>query len=318
MIVAGDVGGTKAVLALFDGNQVVRERIFAAASFGSFDAIVDEFVQGEPVSAGAFGVAGPVDHGVAKITNLPWVIFEKHLSEKLGGAPVALMNDLQATAYGHLEVGDDQFAVIAPGDGSATGTIGVIAPGTGLGEAVLIQDGDDYRALPTEAGHCDFAPTTEEEIELLRFMRKRHGEHVSWERVLCGAGIGALYDFVRSKRPATIDHPELANGDRNAIISRLAIDGTDPTCVRALEMFVELLGAEAGNLALRTLAKGGVSLGGGIPPKILPALQTGRFAARFVAKGRFGQWMSTVRVRVCLEPRAAVFGAARIARRLAR
>jgi glucokinase len=198
-------------------------------------------------------------------------------------------------------------AATAPSTASGA-TIAVIAPGTGLGESLLVSDGVRYRALPSEGGHGDFAPGTDDEIDLLRYLRDHHGAHVSYERVLSGAGLGDLYDFVRQATAAT--EPSWPAGDRNAAISHAALEGTDPTAVRALEMFVEILGAEAGNHALRGLATGGVVLGGGIPPKILSALQHPRFLDRFNAKGRFAPWTRARSVRVALEPRAALFGAA--------
>ena len=344
MILAGDIGGTKTVLAMCEvapghparlatapsgapsgalpiasaaGFTIVREVVYHCADFPSLEAILDEFLPpGTPhgIVAACFGVAGPVVDGIAKITNLPWTIDAAAVAAKLR-APVALLNDLQATALGTLVLPPAGFAVLqAPAAAPPPGaTIAVIAPGTGLGEAMLVADGIRYRALPSEGGHADFAPGTDDEIALLRHLRGVYGPHVSYERVLSGAGIGALYDFVRAAtgtpEPAWLT-AELAAGDRNADISHIALAGRDPTCVRALEMFVEILGAEAGNLALRGLATGGVVIGGGIPPKILPALQQPRFLERFTAKGRFAAWTRSLGVRVTLEPRAALFGAA--------
>lgn len=317
MILAGDIGGTKTVLALCDARlAIVREAVYLCADYPSLEAILDRFLS--PADRGAltaacFGVAGPVVAGTAKITNLPWTIDAAALAARLG-VPVALLNDLQATALGALVLPAAAFAVLQPAAEPAPGgTIAVIAPGTGLGESLLVSDGVRYRALPSEGGHADFAPGTDDEIELLRYLRGVHGPHVSYERVLSGAGIGDLYSFVRdatgTAEPAWLT-AEIAAGDRNAVISQAALDGRDPACVRALDMFVAILGAEAGNLALRGLATGGVILGGGIPPKILPALQHPRFLDRFHAKGRFSAWTRSLGVRVTLEPRAALFGAA--------
>ena len=341
MILAGDIGGTKTVLALCEvapghparlaaaapsgaqpiasaaGFTIVREVVYHCDEFPSLEAILDEFLPpgaAHGIVAACFGVAGPVVGGIAKITNLPWTIDAAAVAAKLR-APVALLNDLQATALGALVLPATAFAVLQP---AATppppgATVAVIAPGTGLGEALLVADGIRYRALPSEGGHADFAAGTDDEIALLRHLRGVHGPHVSYERVLSGAGIGALYDFVRATSGAA-EPPwltaELAAGDRNAAISHVALAGRDPACVRALDMFVEILGAEAGNLALRGLATGGVVIGGGIPPKILPALQQPRFLERFTAKGRFAAWTRSLGVRVTLEPRAALFGAA--------
>jgi len=305
MILAGDTGGTKTVLALFDRDgHVAREQMFHCADFPSLEAILDAFKPGR-IEGACFGVAGPVAAGVARITNLPWVIDERVLGQKLG-ASVKLLNDLQATALGTLALPAEGFAVLqAEAKHDLHGTIAVIAPGTGLGEATLVHDGRRYVALPSEGGHADWAPGTDEELELWRFLRERHGAHVSVERVLSGNGIADLYDFCR-KGAAELSY----KGDRNAAIADAALAKSDPNAVRALDLFAELLGAEAGNLALRGMTTGGVVIGGGIPPKILPALQSGRLVARFAQKGRFQAWMQTLGVRVALEPRAALLGAA--------
>ena len=332
MILAGDIGGTKTVLALCDAAPppgattpgalaftIVREQVYLCADYSSLEAVLAAFLpSGAPhgphgITAACFGVAGPVVDGAAQITNLPWRIEAAALAARLG-VPVALLNDLQATALGALVLPASAFAVLQPeAAASPGGAIAVIAPGTGLGESLLVHDGVRYRALPSEGGHADFAPGTDDEIALLHYLRGLHGSHVSYERVLAGAGIGDLYGFVR-KTTGTVEPAwlteQFAGHDRNAVISRAALDGSDPVCVRALEMFAEMLGAEAGNLALRGLATGGVVIGGGIPPKILPALQQPRLLDRFNAKGRFEGWMRTVSVRVALEPRAALFGAA--------
>jgi len=322
MILAGDIGGTKTVLALCDRSlAIVREAIYPCADYPSLEAILDVFLQPDErraLTCAAFGVAGPVVDGTAKITNLPWTIDARVVADRLGGIPVALLNDLQATALGVLVLPDTAFAVLQPPAALLPGaTLAVLAPGTGLGEALVISDGARMRALPSEGGHADFAPGTDEEIALLRYMRGVHGDHVSYERVLSGAGIGDLYDFVRqatgAAEPAWLTQA-FATDDRNAVISRAALDKSDPTSIRALEMFTEILGAEAGNLALRGLATGGVVIGGGIPPKILPALRESRVIDRFNAKGRFASWTRTLGVRAALEPRAALFGAANYAR----
>ncbi len=332
MILAGDLGGTKAVLALCDATgRVGREAMFKCAQYASFEAILDEFLRGRDVAGlhgACFGVAGPVTAGSAKITNLPWTIEATALAKRLGGIPVTLLNDLQATALGTRVLPAESFCVLqeptierpangrdgaAPADPGVPGPIAVIAPGTGLGEAMLVFDGKRYRALASEGGHADFAPTTDEEIELFRYLRTIYGSHVSYERALCGDGIGDLYAFLLAttgaKEPTWLS-AKIASGDRNAVISAAAIEKTDETCVRALELFAEILGSEAGNMALRIMATGGVVIGGGISPKVLPALQTGALIKRFNAKGRFSEWNRTLSVRVTLEPRAALLGAA--------
>ena len=317
MILAADLGGTKCVMALYEVGSLesVREHVYKCAEHGSLDEIVADFLKEPPhqlVTGACFAVAGPIAGRTAKITNLPWTIDADGLAKQLGGAPVALLNDLQATALGTLVLAPAQLAYLQQGARPEHGTIAVIAPGTGLGEATLVSDGTRYRALPSEGGHADFAPTTDDELELLRFLRRRHGGHVSNERILSGNGIGALYDFVRTTseaEPAWLA-AEMAGHDRNAVITEVGLAKRDPACVRALDMFAEILGAEAGNQALRAMATGGVVIGGGIPPKLLPALASGKLIARFCDKGRFTSWMKSLSVRVSLEPRAALLGAA--------
>ena len=317
MILAADLGGTKCVLALCHSGTLacVREHVYRCAEHASLDEIVTDFLREPPpelVVGACFAVAGPIDGRTAKITNLPWTIDADALAKQLGGAPVSLINDLQATALGTLVLAPAQIAFLQEGARPAHATIAVIAPGTGLGEATLVSDGTTYRALPSEGGHADFAPTTDEEIELLRFLRGKYGHHVSNERVLSGNGIGALYDFVRSTRepePAWLT-AEMHGVDRNAVITEVGLAKRDAACAHALDMFAEILGAEAGNQALRAMATGGVVIGGGIPPRLLPVLQSGKLMARFCDKGRFAGWMKSLSVRVSLEPRAALLGAA--------
>lgn len=302
MILAGDMGGTKTLLAVCnERGEVVREQMYLCANYHSLESIVDEFLGSERIEAASIGVAGPVVDGVANITNLPWTISEALLAKKLN-APVHLLNDLQATALGMLVLPPEAFAVVQQGTYAPHATVGIIAPGTGLGEATLVSDGVRYRALPSEGGHADFAPGCDAELELWKFMRGRHGAHVSVERILCGNGIGDLYDFHRGTGTW--------EGDRNPEIAKAGIEGSDPAAVAAMTMWAAILGAEAGNHALRTLATGGVVIGGGIPPKVLPALQSGALLERFQAKGRFTTWMRSVALRVALEPRAALYGAA--------
>jgi glucokinase len=347
VILAGAIGATKTVLALCDaseaGVRIVRSERFASQELTSLDKAFDSFLRDRDIEAlygACFGVAGPVVDDIARVTNLGWLLDAAHLSKKFGIA-VTLINDLQATALGSLVVPADKFAVLqqpsapperiepsaaSPGGRAKSSTrppapaanppIAVLALGTGLGEATLLHDGKRYRAVPSEGGHADFAATTDDEIELLKFLRARHG-HVSYERVLSGGGILEIYEFLRSRaaerEPTWLAH-DIASGDPNAAIvaAALAPEGDkhhDACCVRAVDMFIEILGAEAGNIALRAVA-GGVVIGGGIPHKLLPVLSRGALIKRFNDKGRFSRWMSAIGVRVLLEPRAAVLGAA--------
>ncbi|MFO0744542.1 MAG: glucokinase [Myxococcota bacterium] len=323
MMLAGDIGGTKTVLAIFQrdaaagGLVATREARYPSGSYASLDDIVRAFLADGPErpTAACFGVAGPVADGKAKITNLPWVIDASAMAAAFGFAEVRLLNDLQAAAYGALQLGPDQLAVLQPGTpGAAPGNVAVVAPGTGLGEAILFWDGTRYHALPSEGGHTDFAPQTDREVRLLIYLRQRLGGHVSWERILSGAGLGHLYDFLRDVE--RMDEPpalaaRLAAGDRNAAISAAGLAKAFPICAEALSMFARLLGAEAGNLALKCFATGGIVIAGGIPAKILPALQDdGAFRAGLTDKGRFSGWVGSLAVRVALDPRAPLIGAA--------
>lgn len=347
MILAGAIGGTKTDLALCDRSpsdqggalRIFRMQRFPAEEVQTLDRALDQFLRPrdtEALTGACFGVAGPVADGVARITNLGWMIDSRALSSRLGGIEVTLLNDLQALALGSLVVPPEKFAVlqeavaprpteapIAAPMGRVTRAIkavaltpdppvAVMALGTGLGEATLIHDGMTYRALPSEGGHADFAPSTDDELALFQFLRSKYG-HVSYERVLSSPGISDIYTFVRAQSPErepTWLAAEMAQGDPNAAIVAAAIgERRDACCVKTVEMFADILGAEAGNIALRAMACA-VVIGGGIPHKLLPVLQSGSLIRRFNDKGRFSRWTSTIGVRVLLEPRAALLGAA--------
>ncbi len=318
MILAGTIGATKTVLALCNvdeyGVRVTRIQRYASQELASLDKALDLFLREREIEAlygACFGVAGPVVDGVARVTNLGWVLDAAPLSKKFG-IDVSLINDLQATALGSLVVPHDKLVVLQD-SGPLTGhpPIAVLALGTGLGEATLVHDGKRYRALPSEGGHADFAPFTDDEIGLLTFLRGRHG-HVSYERVLSSGGILDAYEYVRSlsneREPTWLAH-DIAAGDPSMAIVNAALAGKDASCGRAIEMFTEMLGAEAGNIALRAVA-GSVVIGGGIPHKLLPALQSGGLMKRFNDKGRFARWTQQVGVHVLVEPRAGLLGAA--------
>lgn len=320
MILAGDIGGTKTLLALFrhgaNGLETVREQSYASTSHAQFDSLMHAFVGTDTVTAACFGVAGPVRDGVCRATNLPWVLEETTLSGGLGGAPVRLLNDLQAAALGMLRLPAGQYVELNPlaSTQARSGTTAVIAAGTGLGEAILYWDGQRYHALPTEGGHCDFAPNTPLEDALLVWLRSQLGGHVSYERILSGSGFSLLYRFLRDSSHAAESAGTAARmaaaPDANAVVTELGLAGEDALCVEALRLFARIYGAEAGNLALKCLAGGGVWVGGGIAPKILPALREGAFLEGFLDKGRFRALLESLPVRVALEPRAPLIGAA--------
>lgn len=324
MILAGDIGGTNARLAFFevDGERLVPVvgATYPSRRHGSLDEIALRFVDehGLKPKFACFGVAGPCQHGVCSITNLPWTVDAHRLAIGLRMKEVLVINDLAATAYSIGVLEPDQLAVLHDGAVDAEGNLGVIAAGTGLGESGLYWDGRAHHPFACEGGHEDFAPHDEREIALLQYLIAEFG-HVSWERVLSGPGLYNIFRFLQSANPDRVDEEvnrqiELADPRTAApIVSAAALEERCPVCVEALDMFVSFYGAEAGNLALKVMATGGMFLGGGIAPKILPRLQTGGFLQAFVAKGRVRPILEAIPVRVILTGKAPLLGAARCA-----
>lgn len=322
MILAGDIGGTKTALGLYSKEQGIEAPValetFRSADYTGLEDILAEFCSNYEfeIEKAAFGVAGPVDDGRAKITNLPWVIDEALLQTVLKSSSVKLLNDLEAIAWSVPSLGDkDICALNVLGESETGGTIAIIAPGTGLGEAFLVWDGARYFAHASEGGHTDLAPTNDLEIELLRYLLKKY-DHVSYERVCSGIGIPNIYNFLkesgREKEPDWLGS-ELKNlKDPTPLIVNTALekDGSCPLCEATLDMFIALLGAEAGNMALKILPTGGVYLGGGIPPRILSELQKGLLMEKFLQKGRMSKLLADMPVNVILKTDTALTGAA--------
>jgi glucokinase len=320
MILAGDIGGTKVHLALYsfaDGRlKAVRERRFPAQEFASLDAVVNAFLAesntGE-IDAACFGCPGPVRDGRLKLTNLPWTLDARELARSLAIEHVFLINDLEANGYGISELAPESVFTLHVGDAAAVGHRGLIAAGTGLGEALLIWDGERHRPIASEGGHCDFAARTDREIALLEVLRRKLKGRVSWERVVSGLGIQNIYVFLRDvekiEEPAWL-REQMAAEDPNAVIGRCAEDGSSELCRETMQMFAAAYGAEAGNLALKVLATGGIYLGGGIAPKILKTLAGGGFMQAFLDKGRLSPLLESIPVRVILDESCALLGAA--------
>ena len=322
MILAGDVGGTKTTLAIFDGDRLIREGTVASRAYESLEAVIAQFLDAAPrvaISAVGVGIAGPVVGGRSTTTNLPWHVDEVRLAAAVGGAPVKLINDLEATAHGMFMLPTNDFVTLQPGTPTA-GNMAVIAAGTGLGEALVVPGANGHIVIASEGGHTDFAPRTELEDDLLAFLRKDFGS-VSYERVLSGPGLYNLYRFLREARFAA-ESPTVAEAmrteDRGAVITQRALRHDDPLCEKAAAMFVAIYGAEAGNLALKGLALGGVVVAGGIAPRILPLLRDGAFLSAFRDKGRLAALMDRIPLRVAMNPSAPLLGAARIASDLLR
>jgi glucokinase len=321
MLLAGDIGGTKTILALFaspdEMRTPVREATFPSAQYPSLESLVRDFLYqaGERVQLACFGVAGPVIDGKAKITNLPWIMDEEKLQRALNIPSVRLLNDLVATASGVPLLGKDDLRTLNEGQPIKNGTLGVIAPGTGLGEAFLTWDGTKYLTHPSEGGHTDFGPTNAFEIELLRYMLTKF-DHVSYEQVCSGMGLPHIYaylrDVVKMEESKSLTEQITAEEDITPLIIKCALDSKVPSarCFTALETFTSILGAEAGNLALKVLATGGIYLGGGIPPRILPFLEAEGFIRAFKHKGRFADMVKDFPVHVITNPKLALLGAA--------
>lgn len=318
MILAGDVGGTKVHLALYDFTEGklkhTRDKQFPAKEYAGLEEIVREFLGAEKVSAACFGVPGPVRDGRLRLTNLPWTIDSRELSLHLGIDHVFLINDLEANGYGVAELSSDQIYTLSEGDPSQIGNRGLIAAGTGLGEGILAWNGRIHVPYPSEGGHTDFGPRNETEIELLRFLQGKYNGRISYERVVSGMGLTNIYEFLRDGRgmeePAWLAEKIAEAHDPNSVITEMALSAKSEICEKALDMMVSIYGAEAGNLALKVLSVGGLYVGGGIAPKILEKLKDGTFIKAFQDKGRLSQLLINMPVRVILESRAALMGAA--------
>ena len=316
-VVAGDVGGTKTRLAIIDvsGTQVriEREKEYPSSRFATFEALLaDFFKDAQTPDKAAFGIAGPVRDRAVRTTNLPWYIEADVLQQRFGFKACTLLNDLEATACGLPALGDQDLLTLQQGEADATGNTAIIAAGTGLGEAGLYWDGQRHQPYATEGGHVSFSPQTELEFSLLRHLQQRYG-HVSWERVVSGMGLVDLHDFLRIYRKSAVPQwlvEEMQAGDAAAAISRAASACSDDICIETLECFVRLYGAEAGNLALKTMSRGGLYVGGGIAPKILPWLQRDIFLQAFLNKGRMRPLLEAMPVRVILNDRVALYGPA--------
>lgn len=322
MILVGDIGGTTTRLAVFEQENArlksVVEKDYPSAEYSGLDAVVREFLgeQSHKLERACFGIAGPIRDGHVETPNLPWRIDVRDLAHGLNIRSVDLINDLEAHAYGLPLLSAKDLATLHPGIPDAKGNQAIIAAGTGLGEAGLVWNGKAHIPYSTESGHADFAPRNEIEIVLLRYLLREFKDHVSYERVISGPGLYNVYRFLRERG----EHPEsrwlaerLKNADPAAAITQAGLAGTCRLCSQALDLFVSCYGAEAGNLALRTMATGGIFIGGGIAPKILTKLKEPLFLEGFLAKGRMRMLVKQIPVKVILNDKAALLGAANYA-----
>jgi glucokinase len=322
VILAGDIGGTKSNLALLEKSGG-RLRIaflyrYASDAYTRFEDMIEDFLgrgktflqaaAGErKIQAAGFGVAGPIIGREVRITNLTWGIQADALERQLGTPHIVLLNDLEATGYSLASLTPEDLCVLNGGSASPEATQALLAAGTGLGEALLLWNGARYIVAPSEGGHTDFAPRTEQEIELLRYMKTMH-QYVSWELILSGRGFLTLHEFLnKNVRHPSFDTP---GSDPAPEITRLGLESACPVCEQTLDLFVTIYGAEAGNLALKGLARGGVFVAGGIAPKILPKMQNGKFFRAFCEKEKFHDLLAQFSIHVVLNEKAPLLGAA--------
>jgi len=316
-VLSGDIGGTKTRLAVIavEGTKLFmeREQTYASQDYAEFEEILGEFLQGSVTPAGAaFGIAGPVQGRKAQTTNLSWRIDADALQTSFGFDHCYLLNDLEATAAGLPALNNEDLFLLHAGTPNAIGNAAVIAAGTGLGEAGLFWDGHQYHPFSTEGGHASFSPGNDLEIALLQHLQLFHG-HVSWERIVSGPGLVSLHGFLCQHRGAQLPDwllHEIQKGDAAAGIAEAAMSNRDELCVETLDWFMRLYGAEAGNLALKVMSRGGIYLGGGIAPKILPGLKNGVFLDSFFSKGRMQPLLEAMPVSVILNDRTALYGPA--------
>jgi glucokinase len=321
MILAGDIGGTNARLAFFnvlDGRfDLVSASIFPSREYSGLDKIVTEFVESSKVhpETACFGIAGPVHNGKVETSNLPWIVESTRLAEELNIEKALLINDLEATAWGIAALDAKDLVTLNQIKEPAIGNQAVIAAGTGLGEAGLYWDGKQHHIFASEGGHTDFAPRNDLEVELFCHLTKRFG-HVSFERILSGPGLINVYEFLRDSKRGTEQkwlRDEMAQEDPAAVISRAGMEAKDALSEQAVDIFVSVYGAEAGNLALKTKSTGGLYVAGGIAPKMLAKLQTPAFIKAFMEKGRMQHLMETIPVHIITNDKLALLGAARCA-----
>jgi glucokinase len=320
MILVSDIGGTKTILALYevagDGDKCLKKEQFSSSHYQTFAELLTVFlsdVDCTQIEVACIGVAGIIVNGSCETTNLPWLVSSKEISERINSCNVWLLNDLEATAWGLLDLPESNLVELNPDAQVRQGNIAVLAAGTGLGEAIISWDKDGaYRIIATEGGHADFSPNNEQEIALLRYLMEKYPGHVSCERLISGEGLVSIYQFLKhigyaQTRPEI--EQQMVERDPATVIGESGVAGSDALSVEALKVFCRLYGSESGNLALKCLPYGGVYLAGGIGVKILPVLQQGEFMRGFLAKGRCRPVLEKIPVKVSINPEIALLGA---------
>jgi glucokinase len=323
-LLAADVGGTKTLIAVVELHgsavEIVRQERYESGKFAGLVPILRAFgAEGEKVAGACFAVAGPVQDGVSETPNLPWVIRAGEIGDALGVRQVQLINDFAAVGWGIPHLGPADLATLQTGKRVANGVIAYIGAGTGCGQGFMVWDerASGYTPMPSEGGHGDFAPRDEIEISILENLTRRFG-HVSYERLLSGAGIANIYralveELGRAEAPAI--RAAMEQDDPAAVISKAALAGTDATCAEAIDRFIAIYGAEAGNLAMRVLATGGVYIAGGIAPRMVDRMRAGGFVRAFADKGRLAALCAHIPVHIILNTQVGLLGAAACAAR---
>ena len=319
MYLVGDIGGTKTNIVALEGNgryKTIFEKTFQSKEYDSLRTIVKQIIdeKGFKITGACFGVAGPVKNGRCEATNLPWIIDAKKIAEilKINEHLVYLLNDLEAAAYGIDALEEKDFYILNKGNPQKHGTKCLVSAGTGLGESIIVWDGKKYKPIPSEGGHTDFAPRTKTEIDLLNHLINKYGR-VSYERILCGPGLVNVYEFFKETAYQDISAwllERIKSEDPSAVISEIGMSKKDECCEKTLDLFVSIYGAEAGNLALKALATGGVYVGGGIAPKIIEKIKEGAFMQSFTNKGRLSIMVAQMPVKVILNPKHPLLGCA--------
>jgi glucokinase len=318
IVLAGDVGGTKTYLAMYQpgkrGFDPLFEARYTTRDYADISALLAAFVaeSGQTPQRIVIGVPGPVRQLPVRAVNLPWMIDPEQIKSQLGVAQVDLLNDLQATSYGTLALQKDDLHTLNAGERDAEGNIAVIAAGTGLGEGGLVWAGERHVSIASEGGHSTFSPSSDLEADLGRYLQKQF-DHVSWERIVSGPGLASIYDFLCERQPERQSawmREALTEGDRSNIIANAALEEQCELAGEAMDLFIYLYGCEAGNLALKFMSTGGLYIGGGVAPKIIARLQHGRFMEGFLHKGRMRPALESIPVHVVLNDKTALLGAA--------
>lgn len=317
MILAGDIGGTNTRLALFEAGEITLEQKFLSRTYENLEEIVQKFLKNRKVKSACFGIAGTVHNGICRTTNLPWTVDAAHIAKSLHIPKVHLLNDLEANGYGINALTPEEFFTIQEGV-QQVGSQALISAGTGLGETNLFWNGKTHHPIASEGGHADFAPRDELEVELFLYLKKKF-PHVSYERVISGPGLHAIFQFlVETGKESFSPHleKEMKMKDPSRVISEWGGQRQDKACIRAVDWFISLYGAEAGNVALKFLPYGGIYIGGGIAPHLAKQFKQGAFCSSFCNKGRFKTLLESIPIRIIMNDQAALFGAASYAERM--